>query len=100
LGIVSTGNAKGNQGTIYLQNPHEGTWVRIGSKVDVEIVEPPKTPGPGDQTIWVFVPDLSGRRQKAADETLRQHGLVLGSVSLEAATVEVALFSLNLHVPT
>lgn len=85
LGNISAGSGDGAEGKIYSQNPRERSWARIGTKVDVQIVEPPKSPGANPQTIWVFVPDLSGQTQKAADQTLREQGLTLGAVSVEAA---------------
>ena len=86
LGVVSAGNGEGAQGTIYSQKPSEGTWAKIGSKVDVQIAEPPKAAGPDRETIWVLVPNLSGQTQKAAEETLRQHFLTLGRISVESVS--------------
>jgi beta-lactam-binding protein with PASTA domain len=88
LGSVLPANGKGPDGTIYDQKPRAESWVRIGSKVDVGIVQTPKTSGSTD-ILWVFVPDLTGQTQKAAEEILRKQNLTVDSISSGVASVPV-----------
>ena len=87
LGNVSAGNGNGPEGTIYAQKPQAGSWVKIGSRIDVGIVEPQKASGGKEEIIWVLVPNLFGQTGKAAEEVLRKCGLSLGDVSTGSASV-------------
>jgi PASTA domain len=85
LGSVLHGNGEGPEGTIYDQKPQAGSWVGIGSKIDISIVQGAKPPGAGE-ILWVFVPDLTGQTQKAAEEILRKENLTVGSVASGVAS--------------
>src|SRR6266849_6397576 len=88
LGNVSAGPGKGAPGTVYAQRPQAGTWVKTMSRIDVEIVELPKSPpAPAKVPILVFVPNLFGQTSKGAEQVLIEHGLSLGSVSSGSASV-------------
>jgi beta-lactam-binding protein with PASTA domain len=86
LGSVSTGKGKGPDGTIYGQKPQPGSWARVGSKIDVAIVEPTQA-APSADVIWVIVPNMIGQPQKVAEKMLQENHLALGGVSSGVASV-------------
>jgi beta-lactam-binding protein with PASTA domain len=85
LGSALQGNGKGPEATIYDQRPPAGSWARIWSRIDVTIVQPTKPAGTGG-LVWVLVPNLIGQPQKVAEQTLRDHNLMLGGISLGVAS--------------
>jgi beta-lactam-binding protein with PASTA domain len=85
LGNVSKGTGSSSPGTIYGQKPEPGSLVKAGSRIDVGIADSRKVPEP---TVFVYVPNLLGQTQKAAEELLPQHGLSLGSVSTVSVSVQ------------
>ena len=89
-GDISAGNGNGAPGTIYEQNPQAGRWVNTLSKIDIEVVESPKssaTPsGTVQQPLFVLVPSLLGQTETSADEILRKHNLQPGAVSTGTAS--------------
>ena len=87
LGNVIAGDVKGVQGTIYTQKPAAKSWVKVGTTIDVGIVEPPKTSGQENPSA-TLVPNLYGQTEKGADEILVEVGLRMGSVLRGHAAVQ------------
>lgn len=77
LGRVSKGTGNTSPGTIYAQKPTAGSLVRVGSGIEVAIVDNPVAPPPPPV---VYVPYLIGQTQKVAEELLTRQGLNLGNI--------------------
>jgi beta-lactam-binding protein with PASTA domain len=87
LGSVMPGNGQGTEGTVYSQNPKPRSWAKIGSPINVSIVQS-KGPSGSEDILWAFVPDLTGQTQKAAEETLHKQNLTVGGISSGVASVQ------------
>jgi beta-lactam-binding protein with PASTA domain len=85
LGGVQAGSGQGSPGTIYAQKPQAGSWVKLGSRIDVEISEPPKTSGQNKPSP-VIVPNLYGQTEKGAAQILNEAGLHVGNVITASAS--------------
>jgi beta-lactam-binding protein with PASTA domain len=80
LGNQAAGAGSGSAGTIYAQSPQAGQWVKVSSRVDVQIVQASQSPKASKtpDTPQVIVPQLRGLTPQAAQQVLGKSNLQVG----------------------